>query len=123
MFQGLWFLCKFGWKSEKRYILYNMFYQLIQSILPLIAVAAVSYTHLDVYKRQAYAKQICKTLLAQNGLLSKLPYCIFIVKLRLGKEINARGNHCCKRGNGKENCPQRLVRTAVCFIARNHFLL
>ena len=71
----------------------------------------------------AYAKQICKTLLAQNGLLSKLPYCIFIVKLRLGKEINARGNHCCKRGNGKENCPQRLVRTAVCFIARNHFLL
>ena len=43
MFQGLWFLCKFGWKSEKRYILYNMFYQLIQSILPLIAVAVPKY--------------------------------------------------------------------------------
>lgn len=43
MFQGLWFLCKFGWNSEKRYILYNVFYQLIQSILPLIAVAVPKY--------------------------------------------------------------------------------
>lgn len=43
MFKGLWFLCKFGWNSEKRYIIYNVLYQLVNSLIPLVAVAIPKY--------------------------------------------------------------------------------
>ena len=35
MFQGLWFFCKFSWKIDKRYVIYNVLYQLINSLIPL----------------------------------------------------------------------------------------
>lgn len=43
MFKGLWFLCKFGWNSQKRYILYNALYQFVNSVIPLVAVAVPKY--------------------------------------------------------------------------------
>ena len=43
MFKGLWFLCKFGWNSEKRYIIYNALYQFVNSVIPLVAVAVPKY--------------------------------------------------------------------------------
>ncbi len=38
MFQGLWFFCKFGWKSEKRYLIYNILNQFVASLIPLVNV-------------------------------------------------------------------------------------
>lgn len=38
MFEGLWFFVKFGWKSDRRYILFNFFGQLLTSLTPLVAV-------------------------------------------------------------------------------------
>lgn len=38
MFKGLWFFCKFGWKTDKRYIIYNVLYQFINSLIPLINI-------------------------------------------------------------------------------------
>lgn len=38
MFKGLWFFCKFGWKTDKRYIAYNIFYQFINSLIPIVTV-------------------------------------------------------------------------------------
>ena len=43
MFKGLWFLCKFGWNSEKRYIIYNALYQFVNSVIPLVAVTVPKY--------------------------------------------------------------------------------
>lgn len=39
MFEGLWFFVKFGWKSDKRYIIYNVAYQFLNSLIPLVTVA------------------------------------------------------------------------------------
>jgi ABC-type multidrug transport system fused ATPase/permease subunit len=38
MFKGLWFFIKFGWKCEKRYIIYLVLNQFINSLIPIIAV-------------------------------------------------------------------------------------
>lgn len=39
MFKGLCFFVRYGWKSDKRYILYNVFYQLLNSLIPLVSIA------------------------------------------------------------------------------------
>ena len=39
---------KFGWKVEKEWIM------ITPGVMPAVNAGAVSYTHLDVYKRQAY---------------------------------------------------------------------
>lgn len=39
MFKGLWFFCKFGWKSDKRYIVYNLLYQFVNALIPLVNIA------------------------------------------------------------------------------------
>jgi ABC-type multidrug transport system fused ATPase/permease subunit len=38
MFKGLWFFIKFGWKCEKRYIIYLVLNQFINSLIPFVAV-------------------------------------------------------------------------------------
>lgn len=38
MFKGLWFFCKFGWKTDKRYIIYNVLYQFVNSMIPLVTI-------------------------------------------------------------------------------------
>lgn len=38
MFKGLWFFVKFGWKCEKRYIIYLVLNQFINSLIPIVAV-------------------------------------------------------------------------------------
>lgn len=36
--KGLWFFIQFGWKSEKKYIVYNVLYQFVNALIPLVAV-------------------------------------------------------------------------------------
>lgn len=38
MFKGLWFFVKFGWKCEKRYIIYLVLNQFVDSLIPIVAV-------------------------------------------------------------------------------------
>lgn len=38
MFKGLWFFVKFGWKCEKRYIIYLVLNQFVNSLIPIVAV-------------------------------------------------------------------------------------
>lgn len=38
MFQGLWFFCKFGWKTDPRYIVYNVLNQFLSAAVPLINI-------------------------------------------------------------------------------------
>lgn len=38
MFRGLWFFCKFGWKTEKRYLIYSLLYQVVNSLIPLVDI-------------------------------------------------------------------------------------
>jgi len=37
MFKGLVFFLKFGWKYDKRYVLWNIFHQLLASLMPVFA--------------------------------------------------------------------------------------
>ncbi len=37
MLKGLWFFCSFGWKTDKRYILWNVIHQIVNSVLPIVA--------------------------------------------------------------------------------------
>lgn len=43
MFKGLWFFVKFGWKSDRRYILYQFLYQFINALIPLVTVTMPKY--------------------------------------------------------------------------------
>ena len=43
MFKGLMFFVKQGWKYDKCYILWNVFYQLVNSMIPVIAALAPRY--------------------------------------------------------------------------------
>ena len=43
MFKGLSFFVKQGWKYDKCYILWNVFYQLVNSMIPVIAALAPRY--------------------------------------------------------------------------------
>ena len=43
MFKGLIFFVKQGWKYDKCYILWNVFYQLVNSMIPVIAALAPRY--------------------------------------------------------------------------------
>lgn len=43
MMKGLWFFCKFGWRTDKKYIIYNVLYQLIHSLFPLVNVLFPKY--------------------------------------------------------------------------------
>lgn len=38
MFKGLWFFVKFGWKCEKRYIIYLVLNQFVNSLIPIVTV-------------------------------------------------------------------------------------
>lgn len=38
MFKGLWFFVKLGWKCEKRYIIYLVLNQFVNSLIPIVAV-------------------------------------------------------------------------------------
>ncbi len=38
MFNGLLFFIKFGWKSDKRYVVYNFLCQFISSVIPIVSV-------------------------------------------------------------------------------------
>jgi hypothetical protein len=38
MFKGLWFFMRFGWKCEKRYIIYLVLNQFVVSLIPIITV-------------------------------------------------------------------------------------
>lgn len=43
MFKGLWFFIKFGWRCEKRYIIYLVLNQFIKSLIPIAAVVMPRY--------------------------------------------------------------------------------
>lgn len=43
MFKGLWFFIVFGWRHEKRYIIYLVLNQFISSMIPLVAVIMPRY--------------------------------------------------------------------------------
>lgn len=52
MFQGLWFFLKFGWKSEKKYIIYNVAYQFVNALIPLVAVTMPKFIIDELMGRQ-----------------------------------------------------------------------
>ena len=37
MFLGLFFFIRQGWKQDKRYILWNILYQLVSALIPVVA--------------------------------------------------------------------------------------
>ena len=43
MFKGLIFFVKQGWKYDKRYVLWNVLYQFVNSMIPVIAALAPRY--------------------------------------------------------------------------------
>ena len=43
MLKGLWFFCSFGWKTDKRYILWNVLNQIVSSVLPVVATIMPRY--------------------------------------------------------------------------------
>lgn len=43
MFKGLWFFVKFGWMHEKKYIIYLVLNQFVNSLIPIVAVIMPKY--------------------------------------------------------------------------------
>ena len=43
MFKGLFFFLRFGWKTDKRYVLWNVFSQLLSSLTPVLAALAPKF--------------------------------------------------------------------------------
>lgn len=56
MFKGLWFFCRIGWKTDKKYILWNVLYQIVNSLIPIVATLMPKFIidELMGAKRPAY---------------------------------------------------------------------
>ena len=43
MFKGFCFFMKFGWHSDKRYVIYHILHQCIRSMIPIVSVIMPKY--------------------------------------------------------------------------------
>lgn len=43
MFRGFIFFLKFGWKSDKKYVVYNILNQFISAMIPIVSVVVPKY--------------------------------------------------------------------------------
>ncbi|MGI5959507.1 MAG: ABC transporter ATP-binding protein [Massiliimalia sp.] len=63
MFKGLWFFVQFGWKSNKKYIIYNVCYQFINGLIPLVAVTMPKFIIDELMGQQRISRLVIYTVL------------------------------------------------------------
>lgn len=94
MFKGLWFFVKFGWKCEKRYIIYLVLNQFINSLIPIVAVVMPRYiiNELMDLKRPSYIFLYVGILIGYiliGSLISDyLTWTSFTYRCRVGAEFD-----------------------------------
>lgn len=94
MFKGLWFFVKFGWKCEKRYIIYLVLNQFINSLIPIVAVVMPRYiiNELMDLKRPSYIFLYVGILIGYTligSLISNyLTWTSFTYRCRVGAEFD-----------------------------------
>lgn len=94
MFKGLWFFVKFGWKCEKRYIIYLVLNQFINSLIPIVAVVMPRYiiNELMDLKRPSYIFLYVGILIGYTligSLISNyLTWISFTYRCRVGAEFD-----------------------------------
>ncbi len=52
MFKGLWFFIKFGWKQEKKYIIYLFLRQILSSLIPIVGIIMPRYIIDELMEKQ-----------------------------------------------------------------------
>jgi len=52
MFKGLWFFIKFGWKYEKKYIIYLFLRQILSALIPIVVIIVPRYIIDELMGRQ-----------------------------------------------------------------------
>ena len=91
MFQGLWFFCKFGWKTDPRYILYHVLNQFLLAVIPLLNIIMPKFiidTLLGSGSIPHLAFYVC-VLTAVNFLASSLSHWLFLSAFTLRTKIAA----------------------------------
>lgn len=94
MFKGLWFFIKFGWKCEKRYIIYLVLNQFINSLIPIVAVVMPRYIINELVggKRLPYVLLYASILIGYKlfGSITSnyLSWTSFTYRLRISAEFD-----------------------------------
>lgn len=94
MFKGLYFFVKFGWKCEKRYIIYLVLNQFINSLIPIVAIVMPRFiiNELIGSKRIAYLVLYISILVGYtlfgNIISNYLTWNAFTYRIKVAMEFN-----------------------------------
>lgn len=94
MFKGLWFFVKFGWKCEKKYIVYLVLNQFINSLIPIVSIVMPRYiiNELVGFRRVPYIFLYIGILIGYNLLgnivSNYLTWTSFTYRLRVASEFS-----------------------------------
>ena len=58
MFKGIKFFIKFGWKYDKCYILWRVLFQLVNSMIPIVATLMPKYIIDELFGQKSISKLI-----------------------------------------------------------------
>lgn len=94
MFKGLWFFVEFGWKSNKKYIIYNIVYQVVHSLIPLVLVIMPKFIIDELLGARRPEQLILYTAILVgynwigNSISSYLQMAIFTLRIELATDFN-----------------------------------
>ena len=109
MFKGFCFFMKFGWHSDKRYVIYHILHQCIRSMIPIVSVIMPKYIidvlsdpqhmeYFEIYHLRIYSVWIYIMLFTLYLLLSAMLRRGFPCRvLRCGQGSLPIGDYGCTR--------------------------